>query len=121
MATTKSPPAEGMRRCIGSAKFGIKAHDAPIEDFPAQPSQRDGLGRMCRSDWKAYTSALRKAATDRQPTSASVAEVERARTDKVEAKVAKTSRAKAKPAARREPIPTKTSRKVKTTEVPAEA
>ena len=33
-----------MRKCIGSAKFGIEAHEAPVDDFPAQPSQKDGLG-----------------------------------------------------------------------------
>jgi hypothetical protein len=37
-----------MRRCIGSARFGIEPHDASIEDFPKQPSQKDGLGRMCK-------------------------------------------------------------------------
>ncbi len=31
------------RKCIGSAKFGIEAHDAPTADFPAQPSQKDGI------------------------------------------------------------------------------
>ena len=51
------------RRCIGSKTFGIEAHDAPIEDFPVQPSQKDGLGRMCKPHWTAYTRALRKAAT----------------------------------------------------------
>jgi hypothetical protein len=51
-----------LRRCIGSAKFGIEAHEAPVEDFPAQPSQKDGLGRMCKPHWNAYTTALRKAA-----------------------------------------------------------
>lgn len=55
-----------MRRCIGSATFGIEAHDAPVEDFPSQPSQKDGLGRMCRPHWKAYTGALRKAAVARK-------------------------------------------------------
>ena len=49
------------RRCIGSTTFGIEAHDAPIEDFPVQPSQKDGLGRMCRPHWTEYTRALRKA------------------------------------------------------------
>ena len=38
-----------MRKCIGSARFGIEAHDAPVTDFPAQPSQKDGLGRMCKT------------------------------------------------------------------------
>lgn len=50
-----------MRKCIGSAKFGIEAHEAPVGDFPAQPSQKDGLGRMCKTHWTEYTRALRKA------------------------------------------------------------
>ncbi len=54
------------RKCIGSAKFGIEAHEAPITDFPAQPSQKDGLGRMCKTHWSQYTSALRKAALARK-------------------------------------------------------
>ena len=35
------------RRCIGSARFGIEPRDAPVSQFPKQPSQQDGLGRMC--------------------------------------------------------------------------
>ena len=54
------------RRCIGSAKFGIEAHDAPPGDFPSQPSQKDGLGRMCKPHWREYTNALRKAALARK-------------------------------------------------------
>ena len=60
MATTKT------RRCIGSARFGIEPHDAPVSDFPKQPSQKDGLGRMCATHWKAYVKGLnaeRKART----------------------------------------------------------
>ena len=57
---------DDMRKCIGSAKFGIAAHEAPIADFPAQPSQPDGLGRMCKTHWTEYTRALRKAALVRQ-------------------------------------------------------
>jgi hypothetical protein len=57
-----------LRRCIGSAKFGIEAHEAPPEDFPTQPSQKDGLGRMCKAHWNEYTSALRKAALARKAT-----------------------------------------------------
>ena len=59
-----------LRRCIGSARFGIEPHDAPVEDFPSQPSQKDGLGRMCKPHWNAYTAGLardakaRKAAAD---------------------------------------------------------
>jgi hypothetical protein len=55
-----------LRRCIGSAKFGIEAHDAPVADFPVQPSQKDGLGRMCKPHWNQYTTALRKAALARK-------------------------------------------------------
>ena len=54
------------RKCIGSAKFGIEAHDAPVADFPTQPTQRDGLGRLCKTHWTEYTRALRKAAVARQ-------------------------------------------------------
>ena len=55
-----------IRKCIGSAKFGIKAHEAPVGDFPTQPSQKDGLGQMCKPHWKQYTTALRKAAIARK-------------------------------------------------------
>ena len=55
-----------LRKCIGSAKFGIEAHEAPVGDFPAQPSQKDGLGRMCKPHWNQYTKALRKAALARK-------------------------------------------------------
>jgi hypothetical protein len=56
----------GLRRCIGSTKFGIEAHEAPPDEFPTQPSQKDGLGRMCKPHWNQYTSALRKAALARK-------------------------------------------------------
>ena len=55
-----------LRKCIGSAKFGIEAHEAPVDEFPAQPSQKDGLGRMCKPHWRQYTNALRKAALARK-------------------------------------------------------
>ena len=48
-----------LRKCIGSTRFGIEAHEAAIEDFPVQPSQKDGLGRMCKPHWTQYTRALR--------------------------------------------------------------
>jgi hypothetical protein len=51
-----------LRKCIGSATFGIEAHEAPADEFPAQPSQKDGLGRMCKPHWNQYTKELRKAA-----------------------------------------------------------
>jgi hypothetical protein len=58
-----------LRNCIGSTRFGIEAHEAPAADFPVQPSQKDGLGRMCKVHWNQYTAGLardakaRKAAT----------------------------------------------------------
>jgi hypothetical protein len=69
-----TPDAGASRRCIGSAKFGIEAHDAPAADFPVQPSQKDGLGRMCKVHWNAYTNALRKASIARKAAEAEAAE-----------------------------------------------
>jgi len=63
-----------LRRCIGSARFGIEPHEAPVEEFPRQPSQKDGLGRMCKTHWNQYTAGLardakaRKAAAAPEPT-----------------------------------------------------
>ena len=54
------------RRCIGSKRFGIEAHEAPVEDFPRQPSQKDGLGRMCKTHWKEYTAGLARDAKARK-------------------------------------------------------
>jgi hypothetical protein len=47
-----------LRRCIGSARFGIEPHEAAVADFPKQPSQKDGLGRMCAEHWRQYVKAL---------------------------------------------------------------
>lgn len=69
MATKKDTTvqtASGMRRCIGSSTFGIEAHEAPVDDFPVQASAKDGLGRMCKTHWRQYTNALRKAAVSRR-------------------------------------------------------
>jgi hypothetical protein len=41
-----------LRRCMGSGRYSFEAHHAPVEDFPAQPSQREGLGRMCKTHWR---------------------------------------------------------------------
>jgi hypothetical protein len=61
-------PQEGpaLRRCIGSARFGFEAHDAPVEDFPRQPSQKDGLGRMCKTHWRQCTAGLERDAKARK-------------------------------------------------------
>ena len=74
-----------MRRCIGSEKFGIEAHEAPVTDFPAQPSQKDGLGRMCKPHWNEYTTALRKAALARRAAEAGAAEAGPAEPEPAEA------------------------------------
>jgi hypothetical protein len=55
-----------LRTCIGSARFRIEPHDAPITDFPSQPSQKDGLGRMCKPHWSQYTAGLARDAKARK-------------------------------------------------------
>ena len=55
-----------LRKCIGSARFGIEAHAAPLADFPSQPSQKDGLGRMCKTHWNQYTAGLAREAKARK-------------------------------------------------------
>src|SRR5438046_1396267 len=64
--TTKTKHAEATRRCIGSARYGIEAHEAPAADFPVQPSQKDGLGRMCKVHWNQYTAGLARDAKARK-------------------------------------------------------
>ena len=58
--TTKKTTTE-LRRCTGSARFGIEPHEAPISEFPKQPSRKDGLGTMCTEHWRAYVKGLREA------------------------------------------------------------
>ena len=103
-----------LRRCIGSAKFGIEAHDAPPEDFPVQPSQKDGLGRMCKPHWREYTTALRKVALARKAADGGVAtEAERTEPDPAAGAARKGvggRRAKEARAAKPEPIRTRTPR-----------
>lgn len=52
--------ATTLRRCIGSERYGIPAHEAPVAEFPLQPSQKDGIGRMCKPHWTDYTRGLRR-------------------------------------------------------------
>jgi hypothetical protein len=71
--TTPTEPASSgpvLRRCIGSKRFGIEPHEAPVEDFPRQPSQKDGLGRMCKTHWNAYTAGPARDAKARRARSA---------------------------------------------------
>jgi hypothetical protein len=63
---TAMPLKVTLRRCIGSKRFEIEPHDAPVEDFPKQPSQKDGLGRMCKTHWNAYTAGLARDAKARK-------------------------------------------------------
>jgi hypothetical protein len=63
-----------LRKCIGSTRFGIEPHDAPIADFPSQPSQKDGLGRMCKPHWNQYTAGLARDAKARKAAAASGAD-----------------------------------------------
>ncbi len=82
-------------RCIGSTKFGIEAHEAPPDEFPAQPSQKDGLGRMCKPHWNQYTNALRRAALARKAAEdVAPAEVAPTEPEPVEAPVPNRTRAK---------------------------
>jgi hypothetical protein len=55
-----------LHHCVGSARFGIEPHEAPVGDFPSQPSQKDGLGRMCRAHWRQYVLGLRADAQARK-------------------------------------------------------
>ncbi|MDA8202342.1 MAG: hypothetical protein M0Z49_06225 [Chloroflexi bacterium] len=95
----------GMRKCIGSAKFGIEAHEAPVEDFPSQPSQKDGLGRMCKPHWNQYTAGL---ARERKALLAAEAAVESPVVPAAGRKV------RTKAATTPEPIRTKPARRRKT-------
>ncbi len=87
-----------LRKCIGSAKFGIEAHQAPVGDFPRQPSQKDGLGRMCRAHWNEYTTALRKAALARKEVVRAVVDAidEKTRADPIAAPVSLNDKRRAK-------------------------
>ena len=96
-----------MRKCIGSTKFGIEAHEAPATDFPAQPSQKDGLGRMCKTHWNQYTSALRKAALARKAADGDIAATATTATSQAPAGSRKGRAAKPTRAPKPEPIRTK--------------
>src|SRR5438445_13889641 len=79
MAKTRVAAVEtrepALRRCTGGARFGIEAHEAAVDEFPSQPSQKDGLGRMCRRDWNIYTAGLaRDAKAGRAAESGAIAE-----------------------------------------------
>ena len=110
------------RTCIGSAKFGIERHEAPIDTFPVQPSQKDGLGRMCQPHWKAYTQALRQAAATRAASPASTSEVDPAKAERAAGRAAQQAlRAKVRlaKAPKPEAIRIRPARKTKASDVSA--
>ncbi len=92
-----------LRTCSGSARFGIEPHEAPVADFPVQPSQRDGLGRMCKTHWNQYTAGLARDAKARTAAAATSVEAEPV------AKPERRAGAKAR-TPKPEPIPTTTPR-----------
>jgi hypothetical protein len=102
-----------LRRCIGSARFGIEAHDAPIADFPSQPSQKDGLGRMCKTHWNAYTAGLARDAKARK------AGKERAIVEEASGQGGETLGATEAPASVSEPTAKRTRRRPTPTQVAA--
>lgn len=53
--------ADDTKRCPGAPKYGIPAHDAPLEAFGKQSGNPDGLTRVCKADWNAYSAKLREA------------------------------------------------------------
>src|SRR5215212_5825487 len=63
-----------LRKCIGSKRYLIEPHEAPVEDFPKQPSQKDGLGRMCKTHWNEYTAGLAREAKARKAATGGTAE-----------------------------------------------
>jgi hypothetical protein len=89
-----------LRRCIGSERFGIEPHEAPGEEFPKQPSQKDGLGRMCKPHWNEYTAGLARDAKARKAEAAGEASVPA--WDMAEPKDAKRTKS--------EPVPKRTRR-----------
>jgi hypothetical protein len=66
MATKTTTKTTELRQCSGSARFGIEPHEAPVSQFPRQPSQKDGLGVMCTEHWRAYVKGLRDARAARE-------------------------------------------------------
>ena len=97
-----------LRRCLGSARFGIEAHELPPDDFPVQPSQRDGLGRMCKTHWNQYTAGLARDAKARKAADGGPA------AGALATEAAAPTRLKAKP----EPNRTGSRRKVRDTAAP---
>jgi hypothetical protein len=104
-ASERTTDMADLRKCIGSVRFGIEAHEAPVADFPVQPSQKDGLGRMCKPHWNQYTAGL---ARDRKARLATEAAVDSPVVPATGRKV------RTKAATKPEPIRTKPARRRKT-------
>ena len=64
--TTNTTTTTELRHCTGSTRFSIEPYEAPVNEFPKQPSRKDGLGTMCTEHWRAYVKGLREARHFRQ-------------------------------------------------------
>ena len=53
MTTTKTPT--DLRRCTGSVRFSIEPHEAPISEFPKQPSPARTASARCAPSTGART------------------------------------------------------------------
>src|SRR5436189_5510245 len=99
-----------LRRCVGSKRYGIEPHEAPAVDFPKQPSQKDGLGRMCKTHWNQYTAGIARDAKERKAAVTAV-EPSVAPTDETEPKEAEAETAEESVTAAEEtPAPTRARR-----------
>jgi hypothetical protein len=108
-ASERTTAMTELRKCAGSARFEIERHEAPVEDFPIQPSGRDGLGRMCKTHWNQYTAGLARDAKARKaPDGAEVTAKPTKKADALGRRTAKEARA-----SKTEPIRTRASRQVR--------
>ena len=51
------------KRCPGGFRGRIDPHDAPMAAFTRNATRKDGLSRLCRACWVAYTTTLRPTTT----------------------------------------------------------
>ena len=65
------PPPGPLAPGYDASTGRIEPHEAPVEDFPRQPSQKDGLGRICKVPWNLYTAGLARDAKVRKADEAS--------------------------------------------------
>jgi len=61
MNTTTAPAQAATKRCPGAPKHDIQPHEAPMEEFAADRTSKDGHVRVCRACFKRYMAALKAA------------------------------------------------------------